>query len=325
MGNKVAVVIINFNSGRLLTECLTRLRAQTVLPNEVIVMDNASEDGSAQAAVQLYPDTKLIPLSRNMGFAAANNLAIRQETDADWIALLNPDAFTEPSWLESLLRAAHKNPEYSFFGSHMLAAGIPEQVDGTGDIYHVSGLVWRRGHGRSNASIPMRTGDIFSPCAAAALYRREDILEAGGFDENFFCYLEDVDLGFRLRLIGRRGLYVPDAVVQHVGSAISGKRSLFTIYHGHRNLVWTYVKNMPWPLFWIYLPQHILLNIVTVVWFTLRGQGKIILKAKWDALRGLPRVWRQRKAIQSKRRITSWELRGFMSKGLLHAYILRRD
>ena len=97
-------------------------------------------------------------------------------------------------------------------------------------------------------------GEIFAPCAAAALYRRAAFLEAGGFDEHFFCYMEDVDLGFRLRLLGYRCGYAPAAIVHHVGSGTTGARSPFTVYHGHRNLVWTYVKNMPTPWFWLYLP-----------------------------------------------------------------------
>ena len=159
-------------------------------------------------------------------------------------------------------------------------------------------------------------GEIFAPCAAAALYRRSTFLEVGGFDQDYFCYFEDIDLGFRLRLLGYHCRYVPDAVVLHVGSAVTGRRSSFSLYHGHRNLVWTYCKNMPALLFWIYLPQHLLLNLGTVAWFALRGQGIILLRAKWDALRGLPRCWRQRRVIQASRRISSWSLRQMMSHGL---------
>lgn len=132
-----------------------------------------------------------------------------------------------------------------------------------------------------------------------------------------------MDLGFRLRLAGYRCLYVPDAVVHHVGSAITGRRSDFTVYHGHRNLVWVFVKNMPGPLFWLYLPQHLLFNLVSILWYTLRGQGRVILRAKWDAIRGLPRVWRQRKAIQAKRKVGAWELRRLMARGWLTPYLRR--
>jgi GT2 family glycosyltransferase len=117
---------------------------------------------------------------------------------------------------------------------------------------------------------------------------------------------------------------VPDAVVRHVGSATTGgQHSDFSVYHGHRNLVWTYFKNMPWPLFWLYLPQHLLLNLVSIVYFSLRGQGRVILKAKWDAIKGLPRILRERRRVQKNRRISSWELRRVMTKGLLTPYLRR--
>lgn len=130
---------------------------------------------------------------------------------------------------------------------------------------------------------------------------KDALLSAGGFDEDFFCYVEDVDLGFRLRLLGHRCWYVPDSVVLHVGSAVTGRRSDFSIYHGHRNLVWTFVKNMPGVLFWLLLPLHVVLNLVSVIWFALRGQGAVILRAKRDALLGLPKMWRKRQQIQKAR------------------------
>jgi GT2 family glycosyltransferase len=133
--------------------------------------------------------------------------------------------------------------------------------------------------------------------------------DVGGFDEDFFCYVEDVDLGFRLRLAGHKALYVPDAVAHHVGSATTGgQHSDFAVYHGHRNLVWTFMKNMPGILFWLLLPLHAAMNLVAVAVFTLRGQGWVILRAKWDAVKGLPTMWRKRKLVQSTRIATVREI-----------------
>ncbi len=123
------------------------------------------------------------------------------------------------------------------------------------------------------------------------------------------CYGEDVDLGFRLRLAGWKAMLVPDAVVRHVGSASSGgQRSEFASYHGHRNMVWVYVKNMPGFLFWLFLPLHILANLASMIVLTLRGQGKVAWRAKRDAIKGLPKIWKKRKAIQSKRVASIWDI-----------------
>lgn len=168
-------------------------------------------------------------------------------------------------------QAAEENPRYTFFGSHMKRHGSPDELNGTGDVYHTSGLAWRRDHGRMSSGIQRTTGEIFSPCAAAALFRRDIFLGVGGFDENFFCYFEDVDLAFRLRLMGERCLYVSSAVVEHIGSATTHRNSDFAVYHGHRNLAWSYAKNMPQSLFWVFLPQHLLANLAALIWFSLRG------------------------------------------------------
>jgi GT2 family glycosyltransferase len=157
---------------------------------------------------------------------------------------------------------------------------------------------------------------VFSACAAAALYRRDAFEAVGGFDEDFFCYLEDVDLGFRLRLAGHRCTYVPDAVVHHVGSATTVKDSDFAVYHGHRNLVWAYVKNMPGRLFWLFLPQHIAANLYIVVRYAIEGRWRVVMKAKWDAIQGIPRMWKKRRAIQAQRIASIAKIRAAMDERL---------
>ncbi len=318
-----AAIIVNWNSHSLLQPCLEALSRQTVGLDKIIVVDNASKDGSCIDIDKQYQKVTLIRLDTNTGFAIANNIGVEETMGYDWIALVNPDAFVRPDWLQRLLEAAKQYPEYACFGSRLLTAHDGAMLDGAGDIYHVSGLAWRRGHGQAAAGRGLERQEIFSPCAAAALYRREAFLAVGGFDESYFCYFEDVDLGFRLRLAGYRCLYVPEAVAYHMGSATTGKHSDFTVYHGHRNLVWTYFKNMPGSLLWLYLPQHLFLNLISLLWFALQGQGGAILKAKWDALKGLPRVMKRRRQIQVKRQVSAWDLRRVMAKGVLTPYLRR--
>lgn len=314
---KTAVIIVNWNGERFLERCLSALMAQTILPHEIILLDNASTDASLEV-VKRFPSVKLLSLDENTGFARGNNLAIRAASaDSEWVALLNPDAFVEPCWLEELLLAAQRDPAFDVFGSKLVNAASPSLLDGAGDSYHVSGLVWRTGHG-----MPAKTGEesereIFSPCAAAAMYRRRDLLALGGFDEDYFCYVEDVDLGFRLRLSGHRCLYVPQSVAHHIGSGTTGgQHGDFALYHGHRNLVWTFVKDMPGVLFWLLLPLHLLLNLVTIIWFALSGHGAVILRAKRDALSGLPEIWRKRRKVQAGRVASVGEVWRALDKGL---------
>ena len=302
---KVTVVIVNWNGERFLDRCLAALMAQTIKPHEIILVDNASTDGSLDV-VRRYPVVQLMLPDANTGFAGGNNLAIEASSvESEWIALLNPDAYAEPRWLETLLLAVKSHPEFDVFGSKLVNAANPALLDGAGDAYHISGLVWRMDHGAVAPPSGEREREVFSPCAAAALYRRSTVRELGGFDADYFCYVEDVDLGFRLRLSGSRCLYVPQSVAHHVGSGTTGgQHSDFALYHGHRNLVWTFVKDMPGILFWLLLPLHLALNLASIVWFVLRGHGAVILRAKCDALLGLPKVWRKRRKVQQTRRIS---------------------
>lgn len=296
----VTVVIVNWNGGHLLVQCLRDLLRQSYQPAVILVMDNGSSDGSAEQAAQI-PSVSVRLLGHNYGFAGGNNRAF-SECDTKYIVLLNPDAFPEPDWLEKLVAAAEARPDVAAFGSRQMVHGAENVVDGLGDVYHISGLVWRDGHGRSLRGSDAMSREIFSPCAGAALYRRDALVNAGGFDEDYFCYVEDVDLGFRLRLAGYRAMYVPDAVVHHVGSATTGgQHSDFSVYHGHRNLVWTFVKDMPGMLFWLMLPLHLVLNLASIMWFALQGKGRVILRAKRDALLGVPKMWRKRQEIQNCR------------------------
>lgn len=301
----LGVVLVNYNSGKLLSKCLRQLLAQCTASMRVVVVDNASEDNS----LTLLPDDErieLLPQDSNLGFAAANNIAIKHLSGVDLIMTLNPDAFIREGCINSLLRAAEKAPEYDSFACRMMQND--DHLDGIGDSYHMSGLVWRNLHGCVAANNALTEREVFSPCAGAAVYRREVLEEVGGFDESFFCYVEDVDLGYRLQLAGKRCLYVPDAVVDHIGSAISDKYPGFAVYHGHRNLVWTLFKNTPLLLLLFMLPFHLIMTVAVFAVFLVRGQGRIYLVAKKDAIKGLPRVWRQRKNIQKTRCISIWRL-----------------
>ena len=321
---RVAVLIVNWNAGAYLPAALAALGQQRRTPDRIVVVDNASTDGSCEPLARV-PGVELIALDENVGFAAGNNIAAAAVADCDWLAFLNPDAFPEPEWLERLVRAAEKHPGIAMFASELRLASDPSRLDGAGDAYHVSGLPWRIAHGDRAPIGDAEPREVFSPCAAAAMVRRDAFDEVHGFDPSFFCYLEDVDLAFRLRLRGHRCLYIPGAVVRHVGSGTTGTRSTFAIYHGHRNLVWAWVKNMPGWRLWFYAPQHVLLTLVALLRFSSIRQGRTIVRAKVDALAGLRRALSERQKVQRTRTAAGSEIMAAMSSGWLTPYRTHRD
>jgi len=316
-----SVLVLCWNSAAYISRCLDCLAKQTFRDFEVIVIDNGSTDASNVVLKTDWKglDLRVERLDTNRGFAAANNLGARLAR-GKLLALLNADAFPEPNWLESLLREAEEQPNFSCFSSRQIQANVPESLDGAGDAYHITGLAWRRYYNKSIQEYGKQAEEVFSACPAAALYRRDEFLDVGGFDEDYFSYFEDVDLGFRLRLAGKKCLYIPEAVVHHVGTASTGKRSDFSVYYGYRNLIWTFVKDMPSPLLWMFLPFHIGAVLFFVLYLTLRGQGKVIRKAIVDAIRGLPKTIEKRKAIQKNIQIKPSDLLKVISTGLLEPY-----
>jgi GT2 family glycosyltransferase len=311
----VGVLIVNWNSGTLLDRCLDALQNQTRRPDRILVVDNASDDGSERTVLG-RDHVRLLRMPRNLGFAEANNVGVAELTDCEWVALLNPDAFAEPRWLEALMAHAGRDPEVVSFASRQILADRPDLLDGSGDVYTVAGLAWRRDHGRTANARSLASEEVFGACAAAALYRRDIFVACGGFDVRYFCYFEDVDLAFRLRLNGYRCLYVAEAVVHHVGSALTGVRSDFAVFHGQRNMVWTFFKDMPGSLLVLYLPHHILMNLASLIVLSARGQGGTVLRAKWQALRGLKGILAGRPRIQRERMVSAWRIRQSMVRGL---------
>jgi GT2 family glycosyltransferase len=322
----ISVIIVAWNSNAYLSVCLDKLSAQNFQNFEIILVDNGSTDGLPANLDMRWPQLTMHveKLATNSGFAIANNIGVYLAR-GEWVVLLNADAFPEPDWLAKLLHAAEHNSQYNFFTSRQVQYNQPDLLDGAGDNYHVSGLAWRRYYNHTEKDHGLSQMEVFGACAAAAMYRREDFLKVGGFDDDYFSYFEDVDLSFRLRLVGGHCLYVPQAIVYHIGSVSTGTESDFVIYHGHRNLVWTYLKDMPALFLWLYLPLHLLMNVFFLISFTLKGKGHAIFKAKWDAIKNIPDVLKKRRMIQRLRKVSNPEIYRMMSKGLLAPYQASRQ
>lgn len=300
MAPAVSVIIVAYDSGAHLPRCLAALAHQTFRDFEIILIDNASPQGAPDAE-SLPGRARLIRNADNVGFAAACNQGAR-EAAGRWIALLNPDAFPAPAWRAELVAAAERRPDFRMIGSLQLMDDDPDVMDGAGDVYHASGLAWRGGHGKTAGIAPLEDREIFGPCGAAALYDREMFLAAGGFDERYFCYFEDVDLALRLQLKGERALIAPRAAVRHVGSASSGgRRSAFAVYHGFRNRLWTFVKCTPAAVLPLALPWHFAATLALLAVHIARGSGGAALGGLADGLRRAPEFWRDRRLALPRR------------------------
>lgn len=298
----VSVVIVAYNCADTLDACLGSLAEQTWQDFEVVLVNNASPQGEAAECAARRPFVRLVEAGANLGFAGGVNLGARA-AKGRWLALLNPDAFAAPNWLEALLEAARRFAPYRVFTSRQLMDDDPTILDGLGDVMSGPGIPYRGGYKRPDPGNTAE-GEVFSPCGGAMMIDRDLFLEMGGLDEAFFCYCEDVDLGYRLQLAGEGTLLVPQAVVRHVGSASSGgRRSEFAVFHGVRNRFWVLVKNTPWTLLPVVLPLHMLAIALIACFPEQRSSLAVTWRGLGAAIRGLPAVLKSRRRIQAGRRV----------------------
>ncbi len=307
---RVLVCIVAFNSKQHWPELRAALESQTYEAFRTIIVDNASRPEERLSPSELPANTELLQLEDNVGFAKANNIAA-QASDAEFFVTLNPDAFPAPDWLERLAAAADASPQTAAFGSLQVSALEPDKFDGAGDEYWFGGLPYRSLYNHLLARDP-GPGSTFSACAAAALYRRKLFQDLGGFDEDFFCYCEDVDLGFRLRLRGHDIRQAPGAIVRHVGGGTAGARSSFAIFHGTRNRLWTFVRNMPGIWFYLLAPIHTAMTLFIMAWSIFRGTAKPTWRGVGAGLRGWRQAFNKRRLTQKSRTAPDFVVIGAM-------------
>ena len=304
MPPRVTVVIPNWNGKRFLNLCLSSLQRQSFEDFETILVDNGSTDASVDFTKRHFADVRVVPLERNLGFSAAVNTGILV-SEAEYVALLNNDTETHPGWLEALVHAAESYPQAGLFASKLVNFHDRRLLDGAGDALRRSGLPYRIGHGEIDSGQFEREAFVFSACAAAALYRRALLEEIGLFDEDFFSYCEDGDLSFRAQLFGYRCLYVPGALVYHVGSpSTGGKRSATSTRLGTQNGLNLLVKNLPAALVWSSVPSLLGGQLMRLVFTSFSGTLRPYLEGLAGAWRLLPLMLKKRKQIQNRRGVS---------------------
>lgn len=294
MSATVTVVIPNRDGAALLPEVLDALAAQTRPADRVLVVDDGSLDASVEVARGHELGPEVVPVRDGpRGFGAAANTGIRHAPGSRFVALLNNDAIPDPTWLEALVDALDRRADFGFAASRVRFLYSPDLLESAGDAVAACGQPFRRAHRAPDGPRWEQPVEILAASAAAALYRRDLLLQLGGFDEDFFAVYEDVDLGWRAFRRGWRGLYVPAATVRHRSGATLG-RGERAYYLDQRNVEWLLAKNLRGLTFLKALPGYCLHHAWGLARAAHQGRLGLYLRAKWDALRGLPGVLAKR-------------------------------
>jgi GT2 family glycosyltransferase len=322
----ISVIVVNWNRSNLLRACLESLTAQRGVRFEILVVDNGSTDGSADMAKTCFAGGELpvtiLENSTNLGFCAANNQGIAHTRGA-YIALLNNDAEADAGWLAALAGTLDGHPEAGMAASKILSWEDPRVIDKAGHLIYLDGQNRGRGHGQRDEGQFDNVEEVLWPDGCAAMYRRSMIDEIGGFDEDFFAYADDAELGLRARMAGWTCIYVPHAVVRHHHSSTLGVQSARRLELIERNRVLLAVKHFPWSLLWLNGVFY-LARLAAGAWAALRGRGDTrhfpglrgkltlaatLLKADLAALRMAPAMMRKRRRLRPLRRLSSREIR----------------
>ncbi len=310
MRGTVSVVIVSYNGRTLLEPCLRALFAGTRLPDEVIVVDNASTDGTIPWLAKTYPSVRVIAAAMNLGFASANNRGIVAST-GDYLFTLNNDTEVAPEVVERLTTALDSgDARLGAAMSTMVFQHHPTVVASMGLEVLANGVVRDVGVGEaSDPGVP--SYPVFGPSAGAALYRRVALDDVGFFDPAFFMYLEDADLAWRLRLRRWETIVLPNARVTHAVSRTAGYGSPRKAYYLARNRWWCLLKNLPSPL----LREHagsIARYDAAAAAFAFATADRASLTGRWDALSERATIRRARRSVQARRTASLDELRAWI-------------
>lgn len=322
-----SVIIVNFNGLSHLKGCLDSLRGQTFRDFEVILVDNASADESVAFVNDNYPEVTVIENHENVGYGGGNNAGIKASS-GKYLALLNNDTKVDPHWLQRLLETAEKDRTIGMCASKILNYYHQDMIDNTGLLMYRDGI--GRGRGRLEKDIGQydSAGEIFFPSGCAGLYKKEMLDEIGLLDEDFFLYVEDVDIGLRARIAGWRCVYVPDAVVYHKYSATTEPYSPLKAYLVERNRIWVVLKCFPIRMILV-SPFYTLLRYIIQAYGALTGKGAsgrlmqstsvfktlgILMKAYVTALGRFSKIMAKRREVMRTKKFSNRELAGRFSR-----------
>lgn len=318
----LSVIIPNWNGRRFVEECIDSLKGQTFQRFETILVDNGSTDGSADFAEERYGKfLRVLRNKENLGFAGGNNIGIRAAR-GEYIVLLNNDTWADPHWLDELFKATQSGPPVGMWASKVCSYFQKDRIEGVGELIYWDGLVralgqYERDHGQYDGM-----EEILFPPGCGAMYRKSLFDGIGLFDEDFFAYADDTEIGIRARLAGWKCLFVPRAIVYHKNSGTAGQYSPLKAFYVERNRLWLTVKYFPSPLLFLSI-------FFTVHRFAFQAYGAlthrgaagrfteiyspweliiILLKAYGSGIRFLPRMWKKRRMLRPLRKVSYGEI-----------------
>ena len=324
----VSIIIVNWNGVKFLKDCLGSVNARSLRYIEVIFVDNGSTDGSVVFVKENFPEVVVIENTENTGFAAGNNSGINV-AKGKYILTLNNDIVAEKNFIERLVAAAEASGEKAgMWAPKILSLARPDIIDSVGGLL-VSRDCLAKGRGRNETDAGQydTAGEVFIPSACAALYRKKMLDDIGFFDEDFFAYCEDTDLGLRARLSGWETVSVPSAVIYHYYSGTAGRYTPLKAYLVERNRLWVAVKNLPLSML-LLSPFYTLARYFTQLYGVISGKGAggkakeeypvsslfySVVKAYYDGIKKLPVMFSKRKAIQSKRAVSARDVKKWFS------------
>ncbi len=319
---KVVVVVLNWNGWEDTVQCLRSLQAVTYPNMDVVVVDNGSGPADVAEIGRWTPRVTLIENHRNLGFSGGNNVAIRRalgDPRTDYVLVLNNDVLVEPDFLDHMIATAVQQ-DAGMVSPTVLSLSDRTSVDRLGIVISAAllGYDMKRWEGR----------EPFCPSGCCALYHRELLaaveLDGEYFDEDFFAYAEDVDLGMRAVVRGFRGALAPQAVVYHKGSASTHIRSPFSQFHGHRNTIWYIVKSVPTAILVRHLHWIVLGQLLPLVVNAARGRFLFLLRAQLAGLWGIPHMLRKRRAVLGRGRVHTGLVQRRLDPRPFYLFPLRR-
>jgi GT2 family glycosyltransferase len=313
----VSVVIPTYEGVSMLRPCLAALQAQTLVEHETIVVDNASSDSTRELVREQFPEVRLVELEANVGFGVAVNAGARIAA-GEYLALLNNDTLPRRDWLAELVACAKRHPAAASIAPKILRRDDSAVIDGAGDCLTLALKAYRRGLGQRDDGRFSDEEQVFSATGTACLWRAEVFRRLGGFDESYFAYYEDVDLGFRARLAGYECWFAPRAVVLHESAGTSRGASwpTFESFHSVRNRWLMIAKDAP--ARWLALNLHRILvaELISLARALMRGEMRLVFQAYADVVRSRARVRGERAQVQSEGRVPYQELRALATRGL---------